>query len=60
MSQVKIPTRFENAFQVTGGEIEGRDHPTHQSAIDRLPPGPNRRMLSRQRLEEIAHIAEKA
>ena len=56
---VTIPTRFENAFQVTGAEIEAAITPRTKALLIGYPNNPTGAVLSRQRLEEIAHVAEK-
>ena len=56
---VTIATKFENDFQVTGAEIEAAITPRTKALLIGYPNNPTGAVLSRQRLEEIAAIAEK-
>lgn len=56
---VTIPTRVENAFQVTGAEIEARVTPKTKAILIGYPNNPTGAVLTRERLGEIAAVAEK-
>ena len=56
---VTIATKFENDFQVTGAEIEAAITPRTKALLIGYPNNPTGAVLSRQRLEEIAAVAEK-
>ena len=56
---VTIATKFENDFQVTGDEIEAAITPRTKALLIGYPNNPTGAVLSRQRLEEIAAVAEK-
>jgi aminotransferase len=58
-SPVTIATQFANDFQVTGAEIEAVVTPHSKALLIGYPNNPTGAVLSRQRLEEIAHVAEK-
>jgi aminotransferase len=55
---VPIATRVENAFQVTGAEIEAAITSRTKALLIGYPNNPTGAVLSRQRLEEIARVAE--
>jgi aminotransferase len=55
---VTIATRVENDFQVTGAEIEAAITPRTKALLIGYPNNPTGAVLSRQRLEEIARVAE--
>jgi len=56
---VTIPTRVENEFQVTGQEIEARVTPKTKAILIGYPNNPTGAVLTRQRMAEIAQVAEK-
>jgi aminotransferase len=56
---VTIATQFANDFQVTGDEIEAAITPRTRALLIGYPNNPTGAVLSRQRLEEIARVAEK-
>lgn len=56
---VTIATRFENDFQVTGAEIEAAITPKTKALLIGYPNNPTGAVLSRQRLQEIAQVAER-
>ena len=56
---VTIATKFENDFQVTGEEIEAAITPRTKALLIGYPNNPTGAVLSKQRLEEIASVAEK-
>ncbi|NWF69026.1 MAG: aminotransferase class I/II-fold pyridoxal phosphate-dependent enzyme [Chloroflexi bacterium] len=56
---VAVDTRVENAFQVTGAELEARITPRTKAILISYPNNPTGAVLSRQRLLEIAAVAEK-
>ncbi len=56
---VTIATKFENDFQVTGEEIEAAITPRTKALLIGYPNNPTGAVLSKQRLEEIAAVAEK-
>ena len=58
-SPVTIATQFANDFQVTGAEIEAAITPRSKALLIGYPNNPTGAVLSRQRLEEIAQVAEK-
>ncbi len=55
---VTIPTRVADAFQVTGAEITAAITPRTKALLIGYPNNPTGAVLSRQRLEEIAQVAE--
>jgi len=56
---VTIPTQVENEFQVTGEEIEARITPKTKAILIGYPNNPTGAVLTRQRMGEIARVAEK-
>jgi aminotransferase len=56
---IPIPTKVENEFQVTGVEIEARITPKTKAILIGYPNNPTGAVLSRERMLEIAAIAEK-
>ena len=56
---VTVATKFENDFQVTGAEIEAAVTPRTKALLIGYPNNPTGAVLSRQRLQEIAAVAEK-
>jgi aminotransferase len=56
---IPIPTKVENEFQVTGAEIEARITPRTKAILIGYPNNPTGAVLSRERMLEIAAIAEK-
>ncbi|MCS6848458.1 MAG: aminotransferase class I/II-fold pyridoxal phosphate-dependent enzyme [Anaerolineae bacterium] len=56
---IAIPTRVEHEFQVTGEEIEARITPQTKAILIGYPNNPTGAVMSRARLMEIAHLAEK-
>jgi aminotransferase len=56
---VTIPTQVENEFQVTGEEIEARITPKTKAILIGYPNNPTGAVLTRQRMSEIARVAEK-
>ncbi len=56
---VTFPTRVENAFQVTGEEIEARLSPKTKAILIGYPNNPTGAVLTRERMLEIARVAEK-
>ena len=56
---VTIATRVENDFQVTGAEIEAVITPRTKALLIGYPNNPTGAVLSRQRLEEIAQVAQR-
>jgi aminotransferase len=55
---VTIATRVENDFQVTGAEIKAAITPRTKALLIGYPNNPTGAVLSRQRLGEIARVAE--
>jgi len=55
---VVVDTRFENDFQVTSAEIEAAITSRTKALLIGYPNNPTGAVLSRQRLEEIAQVAE--
>jgi aminotransferase len=56
---VTIPTSVENEFQVTGDEIEAHITPQTKAILIGYPNNPTGAVLSRERMREIARLAEK-
>ncbi len=56
---ITIPTHVENEFQVTGDEIEARITPNTKAILIGYPNNPTGAVLSRERMREIARLAEK-
>jgi len=56
---ITIPTRVENEFQVTGEEIEARVTPKTKAILIGYPNNPTGAVLTRERMGEIARVAEK-
>lgn len=56
---VPIATRVENAFQVTGAEIEACITPRTKAILIGYPNNPTGAVLTRERMLEIAAVAEK-
>lgn len=56
---VHVPTRVENNFQVTGEEIEAAITPKTKAILIGYPNNPTGAVLSRERMLEIAEIAER-
>ena len=55
---ITIPTRVENEFQVTGEEIEARVTPKTKAILIGYPNNPTGAVLTRERMGEIARVAE--
>jgi aminotransferase len=56
---VTVATRVENDFQVTGAEIEAALTPRTKALLIGYPNNPTGAVLSRQRLQEIAQVAQR-
>jgi len=56
---VTIPCRVEDQFQVTGAEIEARITPRTKALLIGYPNNPTGAVLTRERMLEIAAVAEK-
>lgn len=56
---VCIPCKVENEFQVTGAEIEARITPKTKAILLGYPNNPTGAVLTRERMLEIAAVAEK-
>jgi aminotransferase len=56
---VPIATKVENNFQVTGAEIEAKLTPKTKAILIGYPNNPTGAVMSRERLLEIAALAEK-
>jgi aminotransferase len=56
---VMVPTYFEQEFQVTAADIEAAITPRTKAILLGYPNNPTGAVLSRERLNEIAKIAEK-
>lgn len=56
---VSIPTYYEEDFQVTAADIEAAITPKTKAILIGYPNNPTGAVLTRQRLEEIAKVAEK-
>lgn len=56
---VPIATRVENDFQVTGAEVEAHVTPRTKAILIGYPNNPTGAVMSRERLLEIAAVAEK-
>ncbi len=55
---ISIPTYFEEDFQVTAADIEAAITPKTKAILIGYPNNPTGAVLTRERLEEIAKIAE--
>lgn len=56
---VPVPTYVENHFQVTGADLEARVTPRTKAILISYPSNPTGSVLSRERMLEIAAVAEK-
>jgi aminotransferase len=56
---VTIPTTVENAFMVTGAEIEARITPKTKAILLGYPNNPTGAVMTRERLLEVAALAQK-
>ncbi len=56
---ITIPTSVENEFQVTGEEIEAHITPQTKAILIGYPNNPTGAVLSRERMRDIARLAEK-
>ena len=56
---ITIPTQVENEFQVTDEEIEARITPNTKAILLGYPSNPTGAVMTRERLRDIARIAEK-
>jgi aminotransferase len=56
---VAVRTTVENAFQVTGQEIEAAITPATKALLIGYPSNPTGAVMSRERLAEIARLADK-
>lgn len=56
---VPVQTSFENDFQVTGAELESKVTPRTKAILISYPNNPTGAVLSRERLLEIADVAER-
>jgi len=56
---VRVQTRVENDFQVTGADLEAQITPRTKAILISYPNNPTGAVLTRDRLLEIAAIAEK-
>lgn len=56
---VMVQTRVENAFQVTGADLEAKITPRTKAILISYPNNPTGAVLSRERMAEIAAVAEK-
>jgi aminotransferase len=56
---VTIPTSVENEFQVTGAEVEARITDRTKAILIGYPNNPTGAVMTRERLREIARVAEK-
>lgn len=56
---VMVPTSVENEFQVTGADLEARVTPRTKAILLSYPNNPTGAVLTRERLLEVAAIAEK-
>lgn len=55
---VYVPTYFEHDFQVTGADLEAKITPRTKAILINYPNNPTGAVLSRERLQEIAAVAE--
>ncbi len=56
---VYVPTRVEEGFQVTGAVIEAAVTPRTKAILIGYPSNPTGAVMSRERLQEVAAVAEK-
>jgi len=56
---VRIPTRVENSFEVTAEEVESAISPRTKALLLGYPNNPTGAVMSRERLERIARLAQK-
>lgn len=56
---VPIATRVENEFMVTGAELEAHVTPRTKAILIGYPSNPTGAVMSRERLAEVARVAEK-
>lgn len=56
---VYVPTRFEDSFQVTGATIEAAITPRTKALLIGYPNNPTGAVMSRERLLEVAAVAER-
>lgn len=56
---VMVPTYVENDFQVTGADLEARITPRTKAILMSYPNNPTGAVMSRERMLEIAAVAEK-
>ncbi len=56
---VTVPTYFENDFQVTAADIEARITPRTKGLLIGYPNNPTGAVMTRERLLEVAQLAEK-
>jgi aminotransferase len=56
---VSVETSFENDFQVTGAELEAKVTPRTKAILISYPNNPTGAVLSRERLLEIADVADR-
>jgi len=56
---VAVPTHVENNFQVTGEEIEAAVTPNTKAILIGYPNNPTGAVLSKERMQQIADIAER-
>jgi aminotransferase len=56
---VTVPTHVEHDFQVTGDQIEAAVSPKTKAILIGYPNNPTGAVMTRERLEEVARVAEK-
>jgi aminotransferase len=56
---VHVPTHVENGFQVTGAEIEAAVTPRTRALLIGYPSNPTGAVLNRERMQEVAEVAER-
>lgn len=56
---VFVPTYVENAFQVTGKDLEARITPRTKAILISYPSNPTGAILTREHMQQVANIAEK-
>jgi aminotransferase len=56
---VMVPTYVENDFQVTGADLEARINPRTKAMLLSYPSNPTGAVLTLDRMQEIAQVAEK-
>ena len=56
---VMVPTHVENDFQVTGADLEARVTSRTKAILISYPTNPTGAVLTRERMEELAQVAEK-